>query len=250
MINLELSFIIGAILFLVMVFLVFKLVKKVIFASLLIFLIFIIVNAGIGFLVYRDVMDIREKFSTSSKLVMLEDGGEIISAMQMQSFDEEGFNFLDEDWIAHKQELFEKRNYKEIIGRNYKMFVIKLETFSDIESIEMEEFVLTNQDIFNILQSDRPSDVFFEVYIKDMELGEMQKTLARQQFNEEIGQKNIKAMMLGLIFNKALEQEGPLFIINNFKDSNIIVYPETITFKIIKLVPKFAYELAYEKIIK
>lgn len=245
---LEIEFIIGAVLFIIVAVLIFKIIKKIILAILLVFLIFILSMAGVGFLVYEDMMDMKEKFFKSSNLLLLEDNGKIISALQMQGFDEEGFDFLDEKWISSKQEAFQNHDYDEIIGRNYKIFIIKLETFSNIENIQFEDLQLTKEDVFNISRASNSLDVFFQISSRGQNLSEMEKALLKQNLEEEFGSQNLKGIMFGMLFAQAVEKEGVLFIIENFKQNNIVIYPETITFKLVKSVPNFVYEIVSNKL--
>jgi hypothetical protein len=49
--------------------------------------------------------------------------------------------------------------------------------------------------------------------------------------------------------SEASKQEGPLFVAKGLKSKEIIIYPETITFKIIKYIPVSLIEKLSSKLV-
>jgi len=239
---LDISFIIGFVLFLVAAVLIFKVIKKVLFSIFLVFLLFIVSIAGVGYFVYQDVMEIGEKFSQSSNLIILEDEENIISALQLSEFDFEGITFLDDDWIINKQAYFKNRDYKEIIDRNYKMMVISSSMFSETEDIDMDGSTLSSEQVFEILRAEDPMSVLLGYFSEGEDFDETETEIMKQSMQNEFGSLDIKPILFGMMLGNAVK-DNPLVIVDHLKQGNIMIYPETITIKLAKSIPGFLYEM-------
>lgn len=188
--------------FLVLVFIwgIFKKLFKLMFYAGIIVLLLMAANA---YFVYRDFMDLRQNFGLSSKEVLLVDGNEVITGIILKGNDFETISSQQLNEISSK---LKNKNYEGILGDNYKLMILDVGIVEDLGS-EIE-----------VLGQTMPKE-------------EIKKTL-------ESGSSSEKAILFAaLLSEEIIANKNPLFFFSQFKDGNIIVYPETALFKTVKLVP-------------
>ncbi len=188
--------------FLVLVFVwgVFKKLFKLMFYAGIIILLLMAANA---YFIYRDFMDLRENFGLSSKEVLLVDGNEVITGIILKGDD---FETIGSQQLNEISPELKNKNYEGILGDNYKLMIL------DVGIIE--------------------------------DLGNEAEVLGRIVPQEEIkkvfgsGSSSQKAILFAaLLSEEIIANKNPLFFFSQFKDGNIIIYPETALFKTVKLVP-------------
>lgn len=178
----------------------------------------------VGFFVYRDVMDLKKNFVNSSKLFLLEDNDKFLAGAQMYGFDlgNNPPHMLNGNEI---EELNSKSGYKEVLGSHYKIILIRMDAFNALpDSIEMGGIeIISKETLFSLLRSDNPIDDFLG---SNDELPE--------EANDDTTFKNV--LFFGA-FGVLVKERGPFYVLKEYKRGNVLVYPETITFKVIRFLP-------------
>ena len=179
---------------------IFKKLFKLMFYAGIIILLLMAANA---YFIYRDFMDLRENFGLSSKEVLLVDGSEIVTGIILEGDD---FEALSNQQLNEIPSELKNKNYEEILGGNYKLMILDVDIVNDLDN-EVE-----------VLGQAMPQE-------------EIKKTF-------ESGSSSEKATLFAaLLSEEIIANKNPLFFFSQFKDGNIIVYPETALFKTVKLVP-------------
>ena len=188
--------------FLVLVFVwgIFKKLFKLMFYAGIIIL---LLMAGNAYFIYRDFMDLKEKFGSSSKEVLLVDGSEVITGIVLEG---DSFEALSNQQLNEISSELENKDYEGILGDNYKLMILDADIIKDLDNK-------------------------VEVLGQAMPQEEIKKTF-------ESGSSSEKATLFAaLLSEEIIANKNPLFFFSQFKDGNIIVYPETALFKTVKLVP-------------
>jgi hypothetical protein len=98
-------------------------------------------------------------------------------------------------------------DYEKILGDSYKLMVFDVEIISNLDNdIELGYKTITSDEAITILKSNSGSQE--------------------------------KAALFGVILaDEILSSKNPLFFFSEYKNGNIIIYPETALFKTIKFIP-------------
>ena len=176
----EIGFILSLIVVLVVLYFGFRLLKSLIKTLMMAAVVLIVIIAGVGFLVWNDVQDLRENFSNSTKLMLLADEDELVFGLEVTTLDMEGVDVISFGALDSWQDDYQDKKYKNILGEHYKLFILKNEAF-----------------------------------------------------DEDIGSADEMVTKLKGYFDEL----DVLFLLQEYKEGNIIIYPETTVFKLVKLIP-------------
>jgi hypothetical protein len=102
---------------------------------------------------------------------------------------------------------------------------------------------LSKEAFFNIMDSSRPIDSYIQYMLDDSIVGLNDDSTLKRKFKESItSNKNFnddskfKAMLYSIAFENIL-YDSPESIVKEYKKDKVIIYPETVLLKIIKIVP-------------
>lgn len=215
-----------------------KIVKTIFFVSSVITAILII----FGVFIFKDVNDFRNNYPTKPSIYVLEKDDELISGLQVLLGEEPKPEPINQEQLSNYQAAYDNDNLAEIKGDNYKLFIFKSTAFDTINTIKVsEETELTREEMFSLLESETPASDYIELVVGTTTQTE---NLRKQMFaNLEIQEETeYKGILFFTLFGSAVDQQGPLFIFDQYKKNNIIIYPETMMFKIIKSAPQSLIE--------
>jgi hypothetical protein len=270
------SFVIAAIVLL-------KFVKHTAVAIISIIGLFLVLNAAIGFLVYQDVMEIREKSTDSPDLFLLKDNNQIISGVALDpsiSPIEDAVSPLSVEQLVYLNEQYDSGNKDEVLKefQDYS-FLVNDEVFkivefdisvienAEIEDINVQMFTVKKSDILRLLNSEDVFGDMVNVVLEDEQfLNQINMIFPLDEYDidiKNIPKDNLKSQLKenlkdfattdeeakGLIFMLAVgaivqdnQAESVKYIYGNYKEGDIVIYPESITFSILKLSPKSVVE--------
>jgi len=208
----QIIYIIVFIVVLVLIWGIFKKLFKLMFFAGIIISLLLVLNL---FFIYQDFKDLRENFTVSEKKIILVDDNKVLTGLLMG---EEIDSLAESQLEAYSSSLI-NNNYEEILGNSYKLMVFDIDIISNLDSdLNMGDFQITTDDAISTLKSDIAS-------------------------SEE------KASLFSIILeNEILSPKNPLFFFSEFKNGNILIYPETALFKTIKFIPLSLIKDVGEKI--
>lgn len=218
----------------IIIFILFKTVLKAFFKLFFfVSLTLLIVGGVFGYLVYRDVNDFKSNFPVSNNIFFLEDNGRLLTGFVMLNGGENTLP-LNEQQIAEHSGYYSNKEYEKMLGNNYKMFIVKLGAFSQEGSVDYNGQSIEKRLMINALRSDNPLDTYIDGLPANIGL----LNLDREQIRQAVGisDDELKLSFFALLFTDEYAN-NPLNMIVEYKNGNVIVYPETMMFKVIKRVP-------------
>jgi energy-coupling factor transporter transmembrane protein EcfT len=210
---------------------VFKMVKLVFWIVVIIF----IITSVLGIFTYRDALDMKENLESQPKIYFLKQDETLVSGFSIGKLDEVP-EFFDFSKIVEYQNNFKNKDYEDMLDENYKIFILDMETFDfNDENIEFIGGEVSKKTLQTVLNSDDP----IEVYKSKTNIN------VRNYGIEDPGE--FKGNIFATLFNEKSGSMGQLFIMIEYKKGNVIVYPETASFKMIKLLPTSFIKNVFEK---
>lgn len=234
---LDVSSVISIVVVLIIIIAIFKIFKSVFKAIFLISTLFGIVVMVFMILLYQDVADFKTNFPISEKLFLLERDDDLVAGFSGVLGEDEQPNFVPEADLNSYKISFEAGDLETITGDYYKLFIVKSNSFDEITSVEFSEDQLSRDFVFDLLDSQNSIDDYAVFYaqnrgISTAALGEL-KSQMRNQFPSNA---EFKGALFATLFSTKT-QEDNLFLFKEYKQDNIIIYPETMLFRTIKKIP-------------
>jgi len=198
-------------------------------------LILVVVTSIVGVFMFLDALKFKQHFASDEKLFLLEENGKLLTGFSGTLFDEStDITFLTEESLNNFQTYYSNQEYEKILGNKYKVFIFKLDIFSNVSYLETDYGTFDREFIFGLLRTVNPLDMFLEETQGTSNLPRDAKNNMLDAFNGQIG---LKGLFFGGLFATAIQEEGVMFIIREFQPGNIIIYPETVMFKFLKILP-------------
>ena len=240
------------ILYIIVVILIFKFVrsviKAIIFSLAILFIAFIITSI----LFVNDLRDIKEH-SEDPLLFLFEDEGEIITGISFV-FNEEGeILLLSDNDTDNLNNYYKNKDFESLLGENYKIFFTNKKVFDNAKRIsfgkgtERAMASFERETFLEIL----PSDNLLEIFVEKVEENrkDENKSFNRELIIRELGkEEEFRSKLFGLSLSGLMEVEGPIFILDQIKGGGMEVYPKTITFKLIEILPSKLSDILKQKI--
>ena len=177
-----------------------KLFKLLFYAGMIISL---LLAANLYF-IYQDFQDLRENFAASEKKVILKDDDKVLTGLLMG----QEVDFLADSQLRDYSSSLKNNDYEDILGNSYKLMVFDIDIIEHLDKeIEIEGFKITTDEAAATLKSDTSSS------------------------------QEKAALFSVILADEILSTRNPLLFFSEFKDGNIIIYPETALFKTVKIIP-------------
>ena len=219
----------------------FTIVKKLMKIFFLLFFILFAFSAISGYFLVKDMQDLSQNFGTGSKIALLVDDEKVLSGFVLQ----DKALFLDENALAGMQQDYINRDFEALKGENYKLFIVNVETFSELpqDTVMINDKPVEKSFLVEALQSNDPKAALSNegVIAKDIESTE--KKLP--SIADDAGQ--LKSALFAMLFAKEVMQK-PMFLFDQFKKGNILIYKETIVFKAIRVFPSSVFSKVADKL--
>lgn len=240
---------------LVVIYLIFKFIKKLVFAIFSLILFFVLIIAGIAGVVYMDYnyltsqndFDLKVIYKTSDKYVF---GSNIkivnktpdlnsiksISSKDLSSLKPEEISSEDKVFvIVMDEELFKSIMTKE----SYK--IPGLDSNAELKKYDL---TLTKFDVIEVVNAEDDIGKYIEIVEKKNKLSLLEKTLfetvGKQMIKSELDKKGItlkEAVFLSVISDEMKNENNAVKMVEGFKDEKLEVYPERFSFKLVRLLP-------------
>ena len=174
-----------------------KLFKIMFYVGLVIFL---MIAANL-FFIFQDFNDFRQNFGVSEKKVILKDEDRILTGLVL----DEDTNMMTNTQLNDYSSYLRTDDLDKILGDSYKLMIFDVDIISNLDTeIDFENGITTDEAI----------------------------TILNTGSSEE------KAEVFSIILaDEILSSRNPLFFLSEFKEGNIMIYPETALFKTIKFIP-------------
>jgi energy-coupling factor transporter transmembrane protein EcfT len=249
----DFTLMVGILLFIIVVYLIFKFVKKIIFAVISVFILIILIIAAIGGLAYLDFRSLSAQQDFVVNVVYAE-GDSLLYGVQIPFDNAEpltenvtgisNIKTLDVDEVSKDSGEFivviDDVLFKELIdGKTF--------TFTDVlPEGQFDEYNMTFTDVevLRVMESDTPNDELLNVVFEKANIPsfliETAKPIASEvlvSVLEEIDMTSKEAIFTLALSEVVQDQENVVSLVQGFKDDELQVYPERITFDLIKYIP-------------
>jgi len=203
------------IIFIIIFLILFSIFKKILKTLIIFIILIIIITIPIIYLTYSDLTSFKKEFPSSENLFLLEKQDNDFIA---------GFILLPEKNQTKllSGEQINSINYKE--NKFYKTFVFNTNYLNETYTFFNKEF--SGDEIKIVLNSSTPFEEAQKI-IKNQNTMSLLKNTIKD-----------KTKFKSMIFTQTLDSKNKLLtFLMEYKKGNIKVYPETIGFKIIKILP-------------
>jgi len=249
----ELSFILLILGFILVTYLIFKFIKKIIFAVIsFIFLIFLIIGSVFG-LVYLDLNNLASQSDFNVNLVYgdseapvfglvlpIEDKSlnqDNIKSLDISSLDTIDYSESEDFYVYMSKDLFSS-----LLSSEDKYYLIGTE---DLEVMGVKiETALTKKQVISILNSNNDLDDYVEIIYSENDLPEILaengKIAIKELIKVELKKKNLdfnQALLGSILINLGNDSSNIVKLISGFKDESLEVYPDRFTFKLARMLP-------------
>lgn len=195
-----------------------KSLRKAIFISNILF---IVLGLTIGVLIVKDINDFREKFFVETKIFLLENKNNIVAGIALTSLDE---NFKPLNNIKELNYYYKNKRFNKLLDNGWKIFIINTDVFTNLDKdINIDGLTFKKRALLRILT--------FHT------LEELKKYL-NLPLNLEMNLTEIKVMSFSLLMKDEFE-ERPLFLLEEYKNKNVIIYPKTPMLLALDLLPNW-----------
>lgn len=223
--------IIGAIL------LLFKFARHAIKWLVIAISIVIIASAVFGVNLFNDIRDLQENFPKAQKLLLLKEGNTLLAGFEGKLFSSDDvLSYTNKEQLTAFQQYYNVRDMRSLRGNYFKVIVFDASAFE-----QMELSVSGNAN--EILDMIRVDETLVHAVTRAIEKENLPDTPETRNFLIKdfkakgiSSDEDMRAFLFMMLFKEALEKD-PLFLMNGFKSGDIVVYPETITFKLAKIIP-------------
>lgn len=208
-------------------------------------LIYLMIQIIFGFILYLDVMQLKNKFITEEKIILLENKGKFISGFKVRNMEDPNeLKFFTNKQITS----FKGKSHQEVLENSYKLILIKSEIFQNINKVKYSGQNFSKEEMLSILESD---NAIMELANKFMgEEKEEEKEELIVQLKTQLGiedNSQLKGLIFTLLFSQNL-QNDPFILIKGIQENKIIIYPETAMFIFIKLIPDYLITIIQDKL--
>ena len=258
--------ILSTILFIAIVIMVYIPTKKVSKAIGYAILIYVSIQIILGFIIYLDAMQLKDRFLIEEKTILLEHHQNYIAGFKGNNMENpEDILFFNDEQINS----YQGQNYQESLRNSYKLMIIKSETFNNLETIKFNQQTFSKEELFLLLESDntiedlankfleeqkaKQLNQYSEEFLPQIELQlEEQKNELVSQFKTQLNIKDntqLKGLIFALLLSESMKKDQ-LTLIKGLQKNKIIIYPETSTIIFIKLIPVYLIDVIQENLSK
>lgn len=204
-------------------------------------------------MVVLDAIEVKDALTGGAEVIyLMSQDGNLKTGLQMKGAIKQGNEpiFINDEEVVKLQDYYSKGDMDKILNNKFKLFIFKAKCFEDIPAIvlsENEGFAISKQSAVEIINSENPKDEMVDLILRfqfnHMGLNETQQEMVKEQLTLKIEKQlqdseAIKGQMFAALVSNGMEDDGSVFLIDQYKKGNLIVYKETILFKVLKLIPR------------
>lgn len=206
-------------------------------AAALLFTLSLILNLSIlvpvilGIIIFQEAADLQQNFMTSPKLILMEDGGKLLLGMEIGDIGKlEGgsppFTLISQEKLQAMEGKLQNNAYQSILDGYYKIFIVKWAIIEKLVKTRQGPAGIPGEIIAEVLRSPKPLDILTQ----NQAPGILAAGLP-------VKPEELKAMLL-LSLVQGLDLD-PLFLIGEFRQGNIFIYPDSTISNLAKLAFSF-----------
>jgi hypothetical protein len=197
------------IILIVVIVLLLKVIKNVFLVGLYIFLILLIVGGAAGYFVAKDAAEFRAGMLEKNTTFFFMQSGHLITGVRMDSINLTKISSLGSSRVSEYDSYYQKSEFQEILGDDFKIIIIDAKAFPKNQKLDPNQVI---------------------EYLK-------KEKIDSEMFGLAVPSLDPKAAAFSMLIVASMTKD-PLYLIKEYKKGNVIVYPETLLFKIVKFTIK------------
>ncbi len=232
--------------------LMFKLAKKIATWALFFIVILVVAATVFGINIVSEISELGEKLPKAQNTVLLKDDSQLLAGFTGKLLNTDTpLSYLNKDQLAIYQNYYQQENLEKIKDNSFKVIIIDLSAFNGSDTFDISGQTVKIKEIIEHIRNPDAYDGVLSSLIQKQELPDTPQL--RNLLKNNFKQVNVSTdadmraylsvLLLGASMNK-----NQLFLIKGFKNNTIIVYPETLTFKVAKMVPESTLNAIIERV--
>jgi hypothetical protein len=228
--------ILGLIVFIV----VFKIIKSIIKALMIGLLIILFLVGVFSFVLYMDYTSLRDGFGDEKTMFILQNNGVVLSGLTSEKQEDLIYRVFESNELITVNEKYSSKSYKEIKGDSKRLYIVGINFYNALEDevtfVDQYADKMKKETIKKIMVSASPLESYVDLNKINDSLNEDEKIELSEQFKTD---EDFRASLFLLSTNEILEQKGVKYIYKEYKKENVEVYPKTMVFFLINLIPSW-----------
>lgn len=212
-----------------------------------------VIFAIVAVFVYLDLSKLAKDFPVKQSVFAFDNNGNISTAFFItfpnKSDVMQGVRMLSQQQIDDLNAKFTQKDYAAMLDGNYKLVIVKRKSLEDNlpVALEFNKIFYSRDEIISIITQPNGFDLFFDKFFQESKFpAGVDKETVKERLLQELKLSNandIKSYMFIFAFVTGVlggSQGSPLntiTLLEQYQKGYIIVYPETISLKMFKLVP-------------
>lgn len=207
---------------------IMRFVKKVV--RIVIITAIIILVVGSSLYVLKDANDLRKNFLQKEKLLMLDLDGKITAAVISKDVSVPA-PVID---VKNLNQLYAEKKYSAMMEDKYKLIAFDWNAFRNIDFVGEDEYTFSMDNVREIMVSDYPKRILVDKMAREQ--GEkFRDSIAFEVDDMFPTDDHLKAVIFSFMIEKFSQNKA---VFSEYADGNVFIYPETITLKLIKMLPR------------
>jgi energy-coupling factor transporter transmembrane protein EcfT len=207
----------------------------------------ILIIALLSFLVYKDVEDLKNGFKDNNNTFLLYENdtiytGVVLKPLSSLTLTLDSFSFFTREEMDKLGEEFQEQKYDDMMGSSHKIFFFTPEILQKPFTLSMGELKLNETEMLAIIKSDEPFDLLARKMMiaskvqLEQESGYSEIVIAtiKELYGDE---EKLKGTLFAALIGNYFQEQKPGDLIKNIKSGALKIYPEGISFKIIRFMP-------------
>ena len=250
----ETSFILLVIGFLVVSYLIFKFIKKIIWAVVSFIFLIILIIGGVFGLVALDMNNLASQndfnvyfmygnsanpqFGLEIPIVNKSVDQENIKKVDISSIKKVNLDSVKNDFYVY----LSKDELSKILNNNKSYYLIGTKNLN-VAGFDIET-KLTKSQVESILDSNAPIDNYVDIIYSENKFPEIAgvsaKPLLKEKIQSELDKKNLnleQALFVSVLMDSLNNPTNVVELVQGFKDKELEIYPDRFTFKLVRMLP-------------
>jgi hypothetical protein len=223
----------------IILFIATRFVGKVIGMIVKIMVLIILVLTILTIIVYKDMDSLRKGFAEENNTFFLYENNKLYTAVTLRPMTNinlsiDSFKYFTKEEISQSEGELNNKNYAALLSNNYRVFLFKPIVIN--KPYKLDLLVEMNEgDLLNLIMSDDPFMVLAEKTQEKYNLTTEDLKAGFKDFYET--DEKFKGYLFAALLSNYFQKQSPGELTANIKDKEIQVYPESISFRIIKYLP-------------
>jgi len=184
---------------------------------------------GAGIYVLNDANNLQKKFLPGEKLLVLDLDSNITAAVISKDIAVP----VPVTKVDALDLLYSEKDYSEMLDDKYKLVVFKWGAFDDIDFVGTDEYRFSMKEVRQIMEASSPREFLVDKMAEEQG-EELRQAIRSEVFSRFPTKDHLRSVAFSFMIAKFIDQ-GSVF--EEYIDGNVLIYPETITLKIVKIIP-------------